>query len=165
MASIVPIGVVPCMLSQEHMCLAHRKKFFSNYPWPITIPLSFTPFTSSRSLFPYRLSLLTARSWSVVEKSLFPITAPISSYLTRSKLLYFSDDDVTGFYSPIPGFSTRNVLIVPSTGEMFFVFTNKKRGKTFSQRTFYTPVNACPVYFFMRCKSIHSDWIARTTAE
>ena len=132
---------------QEPMCLAHRKISFSKSPWSLTINLNFASFMSYQSFFSSHLFSLTAQRWSVTEKPIFPVTAPIRSYIARSKLVYLSASDVTGFYRPILYLFTVNILIVPTTGGRVFNFPKKRQGKNVSCRTFSTPTNSCPVFF------------------
>ena len=57
------------------------------------------------------------------------MTAQISSWLERSKLIYISAADVSGFCRPIPDFFTDNVLRVTTIGGRVLDNPNKRRGK------------------------------------
>ena len=145
------------------MCSVYRKRSVLKIPWSLMIPWSFATFAVSCYFFLSRLSLLIARMWSEVVKTRLPLTAPISSLLARSKLVYLSSDDTTVFCRPILDLFTVNILRSPTIGGRVFYFTEKRRGKKGSCRKFSIPVNSCPVSFIPHCINIHSDWTARAT--
>ena len=49
-------------------------------------------------------------------------------------------------------------------GERDFFFPKKRQDKKVSWRIFATLANASPIYQVTCCRSVHSDWIVRTTA-
>ena len=68
----------------------------------------------------------------MVENSLSPFMALISSVLARHKLKNFSVVEVTGFYSPRPTFFDKNVLKVPTMDGRDFDFPKNRQGKKVS---------------------------------
>ena len=96
----------------------------------------------------------------MIENYLAPVIAPIRSLLARIKLRHLSLADVTGSCRPSPYFLTGIVLKVHMMGGRNLYFPKKRRDKKVFQRSFSTPANAYLVYFFTRCKNIHSDYIS-----
>ena len=115
------------MLIQEPMCLERRKRHFSNLPWSLTIPPSFTLFASSLFFFLSCLSSLTSRRWLEVENTLSPVSAPISSYIACRELVYLSNAIVTRFCTPRLSLFTSNVLRVPTTVGKVLDFLKKDK--------------------------------------
>ena len=110
-----------------------------------------------------RLYSLSARRQPTAKNTLSPVTAPISSLLTRKKLIYLFLADVTGSYRLRPDLLTSILLKVTAMGEWDFFVTEKRQRKKVYWRSFSTPANEYPMYFIKCCKNIHSNWITITT--
>ena len=152
------------MAIQELVCLAcsiRRRPGdlrFSTSP-PILVPLA-----ASHIFCLSHISTLSSRRWLAVENILSPITSQISSVLARRELRNLDSTDVMGFLRPRPAFLARIIFRVTTRGVRDFDFPKKRRSKKFYQIILSMPANASPVFLVTRCKNIHSDLIAHTTA-
>ena len=119
--------------------------------WCHLVFLSVTP------LFPERQKVIGGGN------DISPLTDSISLLLASSKLGYFLLAGFTRSCSPRPDFLVRIVLKVPTMDGRDLFFPKKRWGKKVYWRSFFTPANACPMFFVTHYKNIHSFWIAQTT--
>ena len=97
----------------------------------LTITFSLALLVSFQIFFKLRISSLRTIIQSAVENTISPVTAPISSLITRSKLRYFSLSGVTRSCRPRPDLLDGIVIKVPMMRGRYFYFPNKIQGKRF----------------------------------